>query len=82
MILSLLTKVDEGFAWVTFSITSRPVMNAFCYSNTSVPDKLDFQKHLYNTFIDSVAVTPLETQNLKQTVVTYFGLWRSNFSRT
>lgn len=54
-----------------FRLLTRPAMNAFCYSNTSVPDKLDFQKHLFN---DIVAVTPLETQNLKQTVVTYFGL--------
>lgn len=35
---------------------SRPLLNALCHSATCVCDKVDFSKHFYNMFNDSVAI--------------------------
>ena len=70
--LSSLTEVNGRLAWGKFSKTSRPSLNALCHSNTCVLDKVDSPKHFCNTFNDSVAVIPLETQNFKQTRCTLF----------
>ena len=73
--LSSLTKVDGRLAWGKFSTTSRPSLNALCYSNTCVPDRVDSPKHFCNFCNDSVAVIPLETHNFKQTRCSIFSPW-------
>ena len=65
--LSSLTEVDGRLAWGKFPTTSRSSLNALCHSNSCVLDRVDSTKHFCNNFNYSIAVIPLETQNLKQT---------------